>query len=172
MLMSGELPRGELYRLRISDLDGFKDNVFGADSILKKIQKFIDDDRLIINLVNEDGCDMLYFLNEDGKIIHDTMFLCNDDLLYVTISGPLNQICINEYSKNIDIRDIKVGDKIIDREGDVHAVLHANDEFVSTFNRSLTLYSLNSEYYIKFFCCRFPGFIFKNEEVYKNDKES
>lgn len=165
MLRAGDLPRGELCRLKISDLKGFKNNVFGADDILKRIQKLLEDDQCLINYVVEDGRQMLYFLSEEGKIIHDTMFLCDEDLSYVKIE-QIKQICINEYSKNIEICDLKVGDKIVNIEGDVCEIYHVTNEYISVYNplSGLTIYPFNSSRYMAFFCSKFPGFIFEQDD--------
>lgn len=124
MMYKGEYPYiGNIYKLEIVDLQGFKDNVFGAEKLLQLTEKQRSNNQLYGCMIEMDmgnyfGKDEnekhveVYLLNENNLIIHDTAFLANEDLQYVRGEIIDHPECINDFAKNMYIDNIKSGIKI------------------------------------------------------------
>jgi hypothetical protein len=64
-------------KFKIKDIEGFKNEVYGADSFLKH-WPHIATDGVEINQVNE-----FFYIMENGKIAHDSAFFNQEEMKYL-----------------------------------------------------------------------------------------
>jgi hypothetical protein len=64
-------------KIKIKDLEGFKNNVFGADSFLKYWPQ-LTTEGLQVELIND-----YFYLIENGKLINDTAFFSRNEMEYL-----------------------------------------------------------------------------------------
>ena len=129
MYNQGDYPyAGDIVKIDIIDMTGFKNNVFGAATILQLTEKQRANGQLYGCMLTMDMRDYfgkyenerhveIYLLDENNLIIHDTAFLSDEDLQYVRgeIIDPPD--CINDFAKNIHVDQIRNGMKIRHNNG-------------------------------------------------------
>lgn len=114
MYKKHDLPlTGQLVKITNIKFKGFKDNVFGADTILKLINKQYKNESLYAVAITWDWLSIsgdddgekteMYFLDQNNLIIHDTCFIGADELQYVEYVEIDHPECINEFSSNIAV---------------------------------------------------------------------
>lgn len=161
MKRANDLVRGIIHQVTIHDVEGFSDEVFGGGIILKKLKNLIESNSVYVNVDNTDG--YYYFLNEKGRIFHDTMFIYRDELKYVTLGDQQEIICVNELS-DVYIDELIQGDSLIDAEGDIYTVLNSEQSYIK-FNTPIghKKYQRGTEE-LKSFCNLIPGCIFEQDD--------
>lgn len=160
MKRANDLVRGIIHQVTIHDVEGFSDEVFGGEIILKKLKNLIESNSVYVNVDIVDG--YYYFLNEKGRIFHDTMFICRDELKYVTLGDQQEIICVNELS-DVYIDELIQCDSLIDAEGDIYTVLNSEQSYIK-FNTTVghKKYQRGTEE-LKSFCNLIPGLKYDDE---------
>lgn len=160
MKIANDLVRGIIHKVTIHDVEGLSDEVFGGGIILKKLKNLIESNSVYVNVDIVDG--YYYFLNEKGRIFHDTMFICRDELKYVTLGDQQEIICVNELS-DVYIDELIQCDSLIDAEGDIYTVLNSEQSYIK-FNTPVghKKYQRGTEE-LKSFCNLIPGLKYDDE---------
>ena len=128
MKRANDLVRGIIHQVTIHDVKGFSDNVFGGGIILEKLKNLIESNSVYVNVDIADG--YYYFLNEKGRIFHDTMFICRDELKYVTLEHQQEIICVNELS-DVYIDELIQGDSILNDDDFIYKVIIIDDSHIT-----------------------------------------
>ena len=160
MKRANDLVRGIIHQVTIHDVEGFSDEVFGEESFKKKLKNLIESNSVYVNVDIANG--YYYFLNEKGRIFHDTMFICRDELKYVTLGDQQEIICVNELS-DVYIDELIQCDSLIDAEGDIYTVLNSEQSYIK-FNTPVghKKYQWGTEE-LKSFCNLIPGLKYDDE---------
>ena len=127
MKRANDLVRGIIHQVTIHDVEGFSDGVFGGGIILKKLKNLIESNSVYVNV--DDAKGYYYFLNEKGRIFHDNMFICRDELKYVTLGDQQEIFYVNELS-DVYINELIQCDSLIDAEGDIYTVLRSEQFYI------------------------------------------
>lgn len=124
MFNHGDYPHiGDIVKIDIIDISGFKNDVFGANKLLQLTEKQRSNNQLYGCMITMDMWDYfgtddnenrteIYLLDENNLIIHDTAFLSEEDLKYVRVELIDRPECINDFAKNIHVDQIRKGLKI------------------------------------------------------------
>lgn len=179
MYNQGDYPyAGDIVKIDIIDMAGFKNNVFGADTILRLTEKQRTNGQLYGCMLTMDMRDYfdkyenerhveIYLLDENNLIIHDTAFLSDEDLQYVRGEIIDRPECMNDLSKNIDINQIRNGIKIRHNNG----VAYITDKTCTsiclqnpTDENDLRIFQLANSQHMEQFHNEYHGFLIDDME--------
>lgn len=175
MFNHGDYPHtGDIVKIDIIDMTGFKNDVFGANKLLQLTEKQRSNNQLYGCMLTMDMWDYfgtddnenhaeIYLLDENNLIIHDTAFLSDEDLKYVQVELIDRPECINDFAKNMDISCVKLNHLIRHNDGRVFKVSRRTecDIYVHNIDNESDSLTFDPEECadVNFFCEYFPGFI-------------